>query len=77
MEERLPAEELDQEFGDAGRLFVLKPVARVREGIELCIGAVAQTIVCHFGNEKRIALAPKDSRGNANGAIGELGAMAK
>jgi len=51
---------------------VLEPVAGVREGIELCVSAVAQTFLRHFGKEKRIAFAPQDPRGNANGAVGNL-----
>ena len=42
---------------------MLEPVAGVREGIELCVSAVAQTFVRHLEGETH-AFAPQDSRGN-------------
>lgn len=71
------AEEIDEEFGDAGGFFVLEPVRGVGESVELGGVAVAQAVVGHFGEEESVAFAPEDASGDVDLRVGELGAMAR
>lgn len=73
----LSAEEIDEKFGDASRLFVLEPVRSAGEGVELGGRAEAKTVVRHFGEEEGVAFAPEDARGDVDGGVGEFCAMAR
>jgi hypothetical protein len=44
------AEEINQEFGDAGWLLVLEPVRSIGESDELGLRAIAKAVLCHFGH---------------------------
>src|SRR5580658_2661700 len=69
------AEEVDEEIGNAGWLFVLEPVRGVGESVEIGDVAVAKGVVGHLGEEEGVALAPKYARGDVDGGVGELGVM--
>src|SRR5258708_2327034 len=71
------AEEVNQQFGDTGGLFVLKPMRGIGEGKELRVRAVTQAFARHFGHEEGVALAPQDARGDAHGLVWEFDACAE
>jgi hypothetical protein len=73
----LLAEEIDEEFGNACGLFVLKPVRGVGEGVEFGVVAIAETVVGHFGEEESVAHAPEDARGDMYRGIRKFRAMAE
>jgi hypothetical protein len=56
---------------------VLEPVRGVGEGIEFGGVAVAQAVVSHFGEEKGVAFAPEDARGDVDRRIRKFAAMAE
>jgi len=74
---RLLAEEIDEEFGNAGGFFVLEPVRGAGEGVEFGGVAVAEAVVGHAGEKKGVTFAPEDARGDVDGGIGKFGAIAK
>jgi hypothetical protein len=61
------AEEIDEEFGNAGGFFVLEPVGGVGQEVEFGGVAVAEALVSHIGEEEGVALAPEDARGDVHG----------
>jgi len=73
----LAAEEVDEEFGDAGGLFVLEPVGRVGEGEEFGVGAVAQAGLGHFFEQEGVALTPENTGGDVHGAVRDLRPVAE
>src|SRR5260370_41623762 len=74
---RLREEEIDQERGNTGRFLVLEPMGGVGEGEEFGVGAVAENLVSHFGQEEIVAFAPEDARGDAHGFVWKFGARSK
>jgi hypothetical protein len=73
----LLAEKIDEKFRDAGGFFVLEPVRGVGERVEFGGVAIAETVVGHVGEEKGVAFAPEDARGDVNGSVRKFAAMAK
>src|SRR5712691_8624984 len=71
------AEEVDQEFRDAGGFFVLEPVGGFGEGEEFGVGAVTQTFMGHIGQKESVAFAPENTRREMDSAIRKPGAAAK
>src|SRR6266849_688818 len=49
----------------------------VGEGEDLCVRAVAQTLVSHFGHEEVVAFTPKDAGGDAHSFVWEFDASAE
>src|SRR6266849_2686005 len=49
----------------------------VGEGEDLCVRAVAQTLVSHFGHEEVVAFTPKDAGGGADSFVWEFDASAE
>src|SRR5207245_7290365 len=68
-EARSAAEEINQQFGDTVRLFVLQPMRGVREGEELRVRAIAQAFVSHLRQQEGVAFAPEDACGDADGFV--------
>src|ERR1700676_1861475 len=74
---QLVTEEIDEEFRNASRFFVLEPVGGVGEGVEFGGVAVAEAVVGHGGEEEGVALAPEDAREDMDSRIRKFAAMAK
>jgi len=75
--DRLRAEEIDEQFGNAGGFFVLEPVRSIGKGIEFGGIAIAKAVVRHIGQEEGVAFAPEDARGDVDGWVRKFCAMAK
>ena len=71
------AEKIDEEFGNAGRFFVLEPVRGVGEGVEFGAVAISQAVVGHVGEEERVAFAPEDARRDVDRRVRKFDAIAK
>src|SRR5271168_3001752 len=52
-------------------------MGRIGKGEEFGVRAVAQTFPRHFGQQKGIALAPEDARGDADDLVGKFDADAE
>lgn len=73
----LLAEEIDEEFGNAGGFFVLEPVGGVGESVEFGGVAIGQAVVGHGREEEGVVFAPENARGDVDGGIGEFCAIAE
>src|SRR5580704_6900463 len=73
----LVAEEIDEEFRDAGGFFVLEPMRGVSEGVQFAGVTIAKAVVSHFGDQEGVALAPEDARGNVDRGVREFAPKAR